>query len=281
MNIEYKVEKEDKLIDILRDELNISSRTIRKLKREKNVTVNNIFISLNAILRVNDIIKINIEEKNIFEPEDIDIDILYEDDDYIIVNKPPFIVTYPTKKHRNGTIANAISYYIESKNESYKIRFGNRLDRDTSGIMIICKSSHAQKILQDQKIEKYYYALVDGIVELDHGIINEPIGLKSDNEAIRIVREDGLPSITEYHVIKRMSDKTLLDIKLHTGRTHQIRVHLKHINHPIVSDSLYGTIDKRINRQALHCYFTSFKNTKGKKIVIKTDLPDDIHSVIH
>ncbi len=281
MNIEYKVEKEARLIDILRDDLNISSRTIRKLKREKAVKVNNIFISLNARLRVDDMIRICIEEENIFEPEDIPIEILYEDEDYILINKPPFIVTYPTKKHRSGTIANAISYYIKSKNESYKIRFGNRLDRDTSGIMIICKSSHAQKILQDQKIEKYYYALVEGIVKEDSGCIDEPIGLKNDDEAVRIVRADGLPSITEYKVVKRLENKTLLDIKLHTGRTHQIRVHLKHMNHPIVSDSLYGNLDESINRQALHCYFTSFHNAKGKKIVIKTDLPDDIRSIIH
>lgn len=141
MKISYKVKLEDKLISILRNEIGLSSRIIRKIKKDKGVSVNNIVISMNAVLRVGDIVEVTLpNEENIFQPEAIPVEIMYEDDHFLVIDKQPFLVVHPTKGHPFGTIANGIAKYMLDNEESYKIRFANRLDRDTSGLMIDRKS---------------------------------------------------------------------------------------------------------------------------------------------
>lgn len=286
MNIEYiNQDKSITLIESLRKELAISSRLIRQLKKDKSVTVNEMTISFNARLRVGDCIRVTLpDEENIFEPENIPLDIVYEDEHLIVINKPPFRVVHPTLGHKSGTIANALAFYMVKNNQNYKIRFANRLDRDTSGLMIVCKNGYSQKIISDQmqnnSIVKAYKAICYGKVEPHEGTIDEPIGLESDDGPMRIVREDGQPSVTHYKVLKTWDDQSLVEVRLETGRTHQIRVHLKHIGHVIIGDELYGGNHHSINRQALHAYKLVFKNIQGEEITLEVDLPDDMKRIV-
>jgi len=283
--IEFVVKSEKKLIEALRQDLDFSSRIIRTLKKEKKVVVNNIPISFNARLRVGDHILVTLpKEENIFEPEDMPIDVIYEDDHYIVLNKQAFKVVHPTKNHPYGTIANGVAGYMTDKGESYKIRFANRLDRDTSGALIICKTGLGQKIVSDQMIGKTivkeYDALVHGLVKEDEGTIDEPIGRAYEDSVHRVVRQDGSPSITHYKVLKRMSDKTWLRVRLETGRTHQIRVHLKHLGHIIIGDELYGSNHDLIERQALHACHLIFRNIKGEVVDLWVDMPEDMKKIV-
>lgn len=281
MKLNYTVQSEGKLIDILRQELDFSSRIIRKIKKEKKTTVNGILISYNARLRVGDEIEVILpEEDNIFNPEPLDIEVVYEGDQVLVVNKRPFMVVHPTKGHPFGTVANGLADYMINKGDAYKIRFANRLDRDTSGLMIVCKSGYAQKLISDQMqnntIVKEYDALVMGLVEKDEATINEPIDRAYEDSVHRIVRPDGQVCITHYQVVKRYKDKTHVKIQLETGRTHQIRVHFQHIGHPLVGDELYGGNHELLNRQALHASRLVFVDTKGETVEVKIDLPEDM-----
>lgn len=285
MKITYHVNEENKLIDILRQELGISSRLIRKLKKDKSVMVNKIVISMNAILRVGDQIEVILPtEENIFEPEDIPIEVIHEDDHFLIIDKQPFVVVHPTRGHPFGTIANGVARYMIDKKESYKIRFANRLDRDTSGVMILCKSGYGQKIVSDQmndnSIIKEYDAIVEGVVANDQGTINEPIGRAFEDSVHRVVRPDGMPSVTHYKVMARMKNKTWLRVRLETGRTHQIRVHLKHLGHVILGDELYGGNHQWIDRQALHACHLKFKNTEGHELDVHAQMPEDMRRLL-
>jgi len=281
MKINYIVESEGKLIDILRQELDFSSRIIRKLKKDKKTSVNGIVISYNAVLRIGDKIEVVLpEEENIFNPEPLNIEVVYEGDQILVVNKRPFMVVHPTKGHPYGTVANGLAQYMIDQGDSYKIRFANRLDRDTSGLMIVCKSGYAQKIISDQmqnnSIIKEYDAFVMGIIEADEATINEPIDRAYDDSVHRVVRPDGQQSVTHYQVIKRYDDMTHVKIQLETGRTHQIRVHFNHLGHPLVGDLLYGGNHDSINRQALHASRLKFVNTQGENVELKVDLPEDM-----
>lgn len=285
MKISYKVKLEDKLISILRNEIGLSSRIIRKIKKDKGVSVNNIVISMNAVLRVGDIVEVTLpNEENIFQPEAIPVEIMYEDDHFLVIDKQPFLVVHPTKGHPFGTIANGIAKYMLDNEESYKIRFANRLDRDTSGLMIVCKSGFGQKIISDQMndntIVKEYDAIVEGIVEKDDGTINEPIGRAYEDSVHRVVRPDGLVSVTHYKVMKRMNDRTWVRVRLETGRTHQIRVHMKHLGHVIMGDELYGSHHEHINRQALHACHLIFENIDGKTVDVVANMPEDMRKLV-
>ena len=247
-SLKYLVEKSDeglKLIDILARKMYVSSRLIRKSKSSKKILLNGRNGSVNTPVRKNDMIEVLFErEKNIFEPEDIEIEVLYEDVDVLVINKQPFIVVHPTKGHPNGTIGNGLSKYFIEKNDNRKIRFINRLDRDTSGIMMIAKNGFSQKSISSQMnknlVEKKYIAIVEGLMESDCGTINLPIEREVEGDIIRKVLPDGLPSVTHYEVIERFSNHTFVRIILETGRTHQIRVHFSHIGHPLAGDLLYG-----------------------------------------
>lgn len=281
MKLNYKVKKEGKLIDILRRELDFSSRIIRKLKKDKKTSVNKIVISYNAILRVGDEIEVVLpEEENIFNPEALDVSVVYESEQIIVVNKKPFMVVHPTKGHPYGTLANGLAHYMMEKGDAYKIRFANRLDRDTSGLMIVCKSGYAQKLISDQMQEntiiKEYDALVMGNVKEDSATINEAIDRAYEDSVHRVVRPDGQACVTHYQVVKRYGDMTHVKIQLETGRTHQIRVHFSHLGHPLVGDVLYGGNHEHLNRQALHACHLKFVDTDGKEVDVEVEIPDDM-----
>ncbi len=284
-SVDYVVMAEDageKFKDIIFTKMNVSSRLIRKCDKKTQILCNGQPVSMKYRVKETDRLSIVLPiEHNQFEPQKMDIECLYEDEDILVVNKPPFMVVHPTKGVKSGTLANGISHYFNKQNYDMKIRFINRIDRDTSGIVLVAKNSYAQSVLLEQmqlnKVDKRYYALVDGVVANDRGTIDAPIGKKNDGDIHREVFEGAKKSISHYKVIKRFDNATLLEVKIETGRTHQIRVHLQYIGHPIMGDELYGGSTDKIKRQALHCIKMSFNLPKDNSHVdISCDLPEDI-----
>ncbi len=289
LKLDYQVEKHDenlKIIDVLATSMQISSRLIRKCKNHKNIFLNGRNGSVNRLVKEGDIITLMLDhDENTFEPNPIPVDIIYEDGDIMAVNKGPFLVVHPTKGHPIGTLANALSHYQYQNGQDYKIRFINRLDRDTSGVVLIAKNAFSQQIISDQmqsnKVEKKYLALLDGVLESNEGTLDFPIEREFEADIRRAVLPHGLPSITHFKVLNRFANHTLVEIMLETGRTHQIRVHFAHIGHPVHGDSLYGTPSVLINRQALHCAEMTFLPPRSiDRVVAKAPLPEDIMKLI-
>lgn len=289
--ITYKVKpegNESKVRDYLKYEENLSSRFIKNAAMDKRLWVNNEKVKLNYVLKEGDIIKVDVEkdETQNIEGEDLNIEVVHEDEDLLVVNKPPFMVVHPTKRHQSGTLANGIIYHFRKNNDSSIVRLVSRLDRDTSGLIMIAKNQFAHmtlaKSMENNLIEKKYLAIVHGIIEKDSGTIDAAIGRPSDDSIKRAVMENGQRSITHYNVIKRFNNATLVELKLETGRTHQIRVHLSSIGHPIYGDSLYGKQEPQyIKRQALHAYKLILPHPRSNDFLeIKSQIPQDMEVLI-
>lgn len=284
----YTVTEKDKDIpikDLIRSNFTFSSRLLSKLRRNELVKLNDVTTKLWKVPNVGDIISIEFpDEKSEFPAEDIPISPVYEDDDLLIINKQPGIIVHPTKGHPIHTIANGIMKYMADTNQQFKIRFVNRLDMDTSGLLIIAKNSHAQdeftKQMKSNFIKKKYKALVKGIVKEDKFTINLPIGRPDEERVERAVMlSGGYDSITHVKVLERFEkDYTLCELTLETGRTHQIRVHMSHYGHPVVGDHLYGGSNPWIiERQALHAYSLTFRHPVTNEVItVEAPLPKDI-----
>lgn len=290
--LSYIINEEDAGLSIkmlLKHRLRLSSRLLRKLKNENSVFLNDRPVKMFEKGRTGDRITFDMpNETSGFTPEEIPIDVLFEDDDLLIINKQPGYVVHPTKGHSNNTIANGIMNYMLQKGESYKIRFINRLDMDTSGVLLIGKNSHSQddfaKQADEGRVVKKYLAVLEGIITDDEGIIDLPIGKPEDDRVKRAVISDGYPSITRYRVIERFGSKyTLTELTLETGRTHQIRVHMAHLGCPVLGDVLYGNeAAGLIGRQALHAVQLDFDHPVTKeRLSIKAPLPDDMKDMIN
>ena len=285
--ISYTCDEECTLKEILLDKLQFSVRSLSKMKREQSILVNGNFTKPSTKIKKGDLIEVKIEEDMAnFEPQDLNLDILYDDFDIIMVNKPPFMVVHPTKSHNDKTIANGVTDYIIKQNEKVKIRFVNRLDMNTSGLVIVAKNAYAHHTLSldmgENKVEKKYITVVKGIVKDEFGTINAPIYRPTEDSVKRVVDERGQASVTHYKVLERLNDATVLEVKLETGRTHQIRVHMAYIGHGIIGDELYGYVDEAlINRQALHAYSLVFEQPRTKEeLKFEAKLPKDIEELI-
>lgn len=282
-----KAEDEIKIKDLLIDELGFSIRSISKMKRQESIFVNGKLKKPTSVAKNGDVIEILInEEKSEFIPQKLPVECIYEDFDLMVVNKPPFMVVHPTKSHFENTLANYAAYHIEEKNENVRIRFVNRLDMNTSGIVIIAKNAYAHhKIsvsMSENEVDKIYLAIVDGVMENDRGTIDKPIYRESEDSITRCIDDRGQKSITHYEVVQRMEKSTLVKLKLETGRTHQIRVHLSSIGHGIIGDELYGYVDEKlISRQALHAYKIGFNQPRlNDRIDLNCNLPKDMIDLI-
>ena len=275
-----------KVSQYLREFHNYSGRSLRNIE----VYFNGNKVKTTFKLPKEGILIVKEKEKSTdLEEKYLDLDIIYEDDDLLIINKPPFLLTHPTLKKVDITLANGIVYYFNDKYKKKLVpRFVNRLDMNTSGLIVIAKNAFTQSFFQSENvnIEKKYLAIAEGIIEDDHFIIEKSI-YKDGDRLDRIIDERGQYAKTEFKVIERFKNigVTLVECKLYTGRTHQIRVHLKSINHPIIGDSLYNPeskYNKIVNRQMLHSYFLEFNHpTTGKRLKFDIGLYKDMKDLIY
>lgn len=263
----------------------ISARMFKKLLKSGNIKINGkLAKNRKSELNFGDIVRLTMPDEKIdIKAQDMGIEILYEDDDILALNKNPFMVVHPTTNVKDGTLSNGVAFYFQKNNINSKVRIINRLDRDTSGVILFAKNSfgHQQiaRQLENKTAIKKYYALVEGILIVKEDLINKEIG-KCEDGIRQCIRADGLKSITKYKVIEEYKNSSLLELEILTGRTHQIRVHLKYIGHPIIGDTLYNKECKEINRQALHASSISFKKTRSDEIMkIDAPLPDDIRKL--
>lgn len=235
--------------------------------------------------------KILIKEKEKstgIKPMDIPIDIAYEDKNVLLINKEPYIIVHPTQKKVDKTLANGVvNYFLKTTGKVMVPRFFNRLDMNTSGLIIVAKNAFAQSYLQDKgTVNKFYQAIVKGIVPKDEFLIDRPIG-KIGDELRRIELapiDGGQEAQTKVKVLKRIEEAnlTLIEAELLTGRTHQIRAHMALEGYPLLGDELYGGADNRANRQMLHSYKTEFSDVEsGKLITVEVDLPEDMKKILN
>ena len=289
MLLRYKAKSDDtgKSVKYIIDrEYSLSSRTLSKLKKSGGINVNGKNVTVRYILREGDTLCLALDDtpSERIEKVNIPIDILYEDDDILIVNKPLGMPTHPSQGHRTDTLANAVMYRY--RDENFTFRAITRLDGDTTGVVLIARNAlSAQRLtnsLQSGAIKKEYTAVVLGIPSPDKGIINAPISRCENSVIKRKVSDDGKDSITEYEVAFCTDDSKYSLVKAFpiTGRTHQIRLHLSHIGHPIYGDFLYGEPIDGV-RAYLHCRQLSFIHPMtGKEICVQAPLPDDIKKLM-
>lgn len=265
------VEGEMKIRDYLKRRLGLSTALIAKVKYD-NVLLNGEIVYMRATVKNGDVIDITLpdEDSENIEPMDIRLDVVYEDEHVIAVNKPKNMPVHPSRGNHLPTVANAVRHYV---GHPFVFRAINRLDRDTSGIVLIAKDrlsgAKLYQAMKDRKFGKTYLAHVEGVPSENHGFVNAPIAREAEGEMKRVVREDGKEALTEYEVRSVNPDGTsILKVTLHTGRTHQIRVHMAHIGHPLVNDFLYGTRSE--DTYSLHCNSLSFPHPFTGEIITVT-----------
>jgi 23S rRNA pseudouridine1911/1915/1917 synthase len=290
--LKYTITSEDagkKLKAVLKNKMSISERLIKRLKNNNKIYVDACLKFVNHIVSAGENVEVHIDFEETAEdiiPEDIPLDIIYEDQYLIAINKQPGIVVHPTSSHPAGTIANGVMLHFLKNNQYKKIRPVSRLDRDTSGVIVFAKNQFIQEALIKQmhanSYIKEYIGVVSGIVESVSGTIDLPIARKPGSIMLRHISEDGVKSVTHYSVIKHLDDATLLKFHLETGRTHQIRVHCQAIGHPLVGDTLYSdSYSPLIDRQALHSHETIFTHpVDNHPVHLKANIPHDIKKLI-
>lgn len=278
--INFKINSKDsgkKIKDFLKS-FGVSSSLITKLKQSPaGIKLNGRGAKAIDTLTAGDELQINIESHGKMPTlSGAEVEILYEDEDLIAVNKPPFMPVHESRNHRGDTLSNAIAGYVD---ENTAFRAIYRLDKDTSGIVLVAKNELAAGKLAGNVKKDYYAVATKNIGE--EGTINAPIAREGDSIIKRCVRPDGESAVTHYTRVKIGENGTLYKIHLDTGRTHQIRVHFAHMGSPLVGDTLYGGNDKLIKRQALHCKNIYFEHPiTGEEIKVESNLPQDMLSLI-
>lgn len=283
---------------ILQKRLGVSRKLLSRVKlTDQGIMVNGERKYISVHVQAGDLVEVRMEREQSDDilPQDLPLQYLYEDQDLLIVNKQAGMIVHPTHGHYVNTIANGVVYYWQSKGESFRFRPIHRLDQETSGVFAIAKNAYVHQQISEQMIahtiHKEYMTLVYGNVEADKGTIEGPIDRDPEQPHMRIVTPDGYHAVTHYEVEARFGQLTLVRIQLETGRTHQIRVHMKHIGHPLVGDKMYmlseynelaEQIDQMIDRQALHAYKLGFTHPSTRQwIEFTADLPEDMKHVIN
>ena len=278
-------EEEASLKETMLNAMGISIRLMAALKKGDYVRLNGKKATVPEKVKPGDLVEITFpEESSDYLPQKMDLTIHYEDQDLLVIEKPYDLVVHPTRKHLEGTMLNGILYYFQNQGIKAKPRFINRLDRYTSGVLIVAKSQYAHSFMSDKNalwdMDKEYTAVVQGRMT-GQGSIRKKIA-KSEDGIKREVREDGQEAISHYKVIKSTEEASLVKIRLETGRTHQIRVHMASLGHPLFGDELYGGDLTLIRRQALHSTSLGFYSPRDKeKKNIKIMLPKDIRELVY
>lgn len=271
----------------------ISRNCISALKKEKEgILVNGQVKFTDYILKENDVVEISLTESNDYSqiiPKKLDFKIIYEDEDLIVIDKPANMTVHPSFKYFENSLENGLAYYFLEKNEDIVCHCINRLDKDTTGLMIVAKNRFSANILStnlaEKEIKRKYLALVQGKIESKVGYINAPIEKESPDSIIRTVDfKNGKNALTSYNVLdyNPEANVSLVELELLTGRTHQIRVHMKYLGHPLIGDELYNKTNKQLNRQALHSYYLSFHHPiTAKLLTFTSDIPIDFTTLIN
>lgn len=286
---------------VLKGTLGLSAREITRCKQfedgvllSRQKTCNEEFTKalMKDTVRKGDVLRVNIYEDidNASEivPSDLPIDIVYEDDDLILLNKPGDMVVHPSYAHFNDSLSNALFLYYERTGQKHVIRAIGRLDRETSGLIIFAKNRHSAAVLSKQNEgmsrRKEYLALASGVFENETGTIEAKIGLPEGIRMKREVMEEGKEAVTHYRVERQFDGYALIRLKLDTGRTHQIRVHMSHIGHPLLGDGLYGdnvTDHHGMKRAALHAAHLEFiQPITGERLSFNAAIPDDMKRLL-
>ena len=286
----YRIEPEQAgllLEDYLKQILQFSGRRVQRLTRQKGILLNGRVAFLQKKLKAGDQLKIKIETDEAYgvEPEAGPVEILYEDEFMLVLNKPPRQLVHPAGQTAAGTLANYLAYEFQQRGVCSAIRSLHRLDRDTSGCIIFAKDANSQFLLEqqlkDKRLQRYYTALTAGCPEPGKGVIDDPIGRDPARPNRRAVRKDGDPASTLYRVVFSAGGMSQLELTLLTGRTHQIRVHLAHILCPILGDGMYGRRSPWISRQALHASkITFYRLSDQKEITVEASLPQDFRQAL-
>lgn len=286
MVLEYIVKdnKYQNINQILKQEFNISARLLHKLIIQKHVFLNGLSVDTRKSVTVEDTITVDLdfeeESENIIATQ-IPLDIVFEDDAFLVLNKPAGIAVHPSILHYEDSLSNGVRFYFNSIGLKRKIRPVNRLDLNTSGLIIFAKNEYVQEFLIQQMnnhiFKKEYIAIVSGDFDKLTGTINLPIARKENSIIERCVSPNGQEAITDYCVLRKSGDYSVVKCSLKTGRTHQIRVHMAAIGHPLLGDSLYGIPCNLINRQALHSYRICFVHpVSHKNMEFICELPEDM-----
>ena len=276
------------LKDFLRKNCGISLTGWRKIKQSNTLKVNDICVSPGrAIVAAQDIITYELPSpsESPIIPNDIFLDILYEDEYLLVIDKPAHMLVHPTASERENTLANGVLFYYRQNNLTLNYHPVHRLDKNTSGLVLIAKYPHIQhqlsRALEKKSLMRDYIAFVHNKMKNPMGTIHLPIARHPNSIIERIVAENGQVAITHYEVVESYDDACQVHLSLETGRTHQIRVHLSHLGHPIIGDDLYGSPSSLINRQALHAYKLSFLHPVSKKqITVHSSLPNDMNNLL-
>ena len=292
MNLSYQIDKDehyDNVLHVLKEQFLLSDRLITKLKKANKIYLNSLPTYTKKSVTVGDTVSVLIdfeEDNSNIVASNIPLNIIYEDDYLLVLNKPANIAIHPSILHFDNSLSNGVKFYFDKLGLKKKIRIVNRLDRNTSGIVILAKNEYIQECLIKQmktnEFKKEYLAIAKGFLESKSGTLNFPIARKEGSIIERTVSSDGDSAITHYDVVKEFNNLSLVHIVLETGRTHQIRVHFSHIGHPILGDTLYGSPSELINRQALHSYKLTFIHpVTKKKLILESSLPNDIKNIIN
>ena len=284
MEINYKIKNNTQTINsTLQNELKISSRLLYKLIKLNKIELNHKPCDTRKTGTFGDTITINFdyeEDNSNIIPTKMNLNIIFEDDWLLVVNKPAGIAIHPSVLHYSDSLCNGIKFYFDKIGLKKKIRPVNRLDLNTSGLVVFAKCEYIQECLINQmknnQFKKEYLAVCDGIFDEKSGTINLPIARKENSIIERCISENGQTAITHYEILKEFDNYSLVKCSLETGRTHQIRIHMSAISHPLLGDSLYGSISDLINRQALHCYNLQFIHpVYNNDLNFFGDLPND------
>ena len=288
MNLIYEVQEDISINDVLTNIFHLSIRLKNKLINSKNVLLNGTFVDTRTIAHLQDLITIALdyeEDNSNIIPTKMDLKIVYEDDFLLAINKSAGMPVHPSILHFEDSLSNGVKYYYDLIGLKKKIRPVNRIDLNTSGLVLFAKNEYIQeqliKEMKNNEFKKTYLAIVCGKLDKKDGIIDFPISRKENSIIERCISQNGQNAITYFSILKEYDNYSLVECILETGRTHQIRVHFSYLGHPLLGDSLYGNKLDLINRQALHSYKIKFIHpVNNKKIKLLANIPEDIKKLL-